>query len=81
MITFYYRKDSGNLWRKTTDPTPKELMHLSCADGLVPWGVAEVDEDVAERIDAGHCRCADGTVIMLPDSEWPENQEVENALS
>ena len=72
MVTFYYRKDNGSLWRKTTIPTQQELMHLSCADGLVPWGMVDVDDFLIDHIEAGHCLCLDGKVIILPESEWPE---------
>ena len=72
MKSYYYRKDTGSLWAKTTDPTARELMHLSCADGLVPWGIIEVDDFLVDHINASHCLVVDGALVMLPESEWPE---------
>lgn len=81
MVEYYYRKDSGNLWRKTSDPTEQEQRHLAGAPGLVPWGLVVVDHAKADHVDAGHCLCIDGRVDLIPEEQWPENREVTNDLS
>ena len=76
-MDFYYRKDTGFLWPKRSEPTEREQQHLAGASGLVPWGIFSIDETNATMIDhalAGHCLCDDGRVYVTPESEWPENR-------
>jgi hypothetical protein len=80
MATFYYSKDTGYLWPKTTEPTERELKHLAGEGGVTPWGTVDVEESVLE--DAQSHRCvvsSEGSIALLPEDQWPENQVGDDA--
>ena len=74
-MDFYYRKDTGFMWPKHGEPTEREQRHLAGASGLVPWGMVRVAlPEMQAHVLSGHCVYADGSIRMLPENEWPENQ-------
>ncbi len=78
MATFYYRKDSGFIWEKISEPTEQEQKHLACVVDVVWWGQIEIsDTATINHVRKGRCVCVDDVVSVIPESEWPENQGVE----
>lgn len=74
MATFYYHRESGYLWPKTTSPTPHEERHLAGDSGFDHWGIIDIDGVMADHALLNHCIIQDGQAGMLPEDVWPENQ-------
>jgi hypothetical protein len=39
--------------------------------------IIKVTEQRAAHVDQNHCVYSDGNIVLLPEEDWPENQEIE----